>query len=167
MAMLAMFSALMVGAGWALALVPNIEFVSLLAFVAGATLGMAKGALVGAIGMFLFSATNPVGSGLAFPLLLGSQILAMLVLLLLSTAPAFPQGAGIEWEALNQEVTSLQQKGQYDRAVAVARKALELAEKNVGPEQAGISVGITEKAGKSCPRHCGISLIHNRKQPAP
>ena len=40
------------------------------------------------------------------------------------------QGAGIEWEILNQEVKSLYQQGQYDRAVVVAKKALEVAEKN-------------------------------------
>jgi hypothetical protein len=29
-----------------------------------------------------------------------------------------------EWEVLNEEVMSLHQKGQYDRAVVVANKAL-------------------------------------------
>ena len=36
---------------------------------------------------------------------------------------------GIEWETLNEEVMSLYQKGQYDRAVVVAVKALDIAER--------------------------------------
>jgi hypothetical protein len=76
MALVAMFVALMVGSGWALAMVPNVEFVTALAFTAGATLGPALGALTGAGGMFIFSATNPVGSGLAFPVLLAAQVVS-------------------------------------------------------------------------------------------
>ncbi|UCH62884.1 MAG: hypothetical protein JSU77_00015 [Fidelibacterota bacterium] len=74
MALVAMFVALMVGSGWALAMVPNVEFVTALAFTAGATLGPVLGAVTGAGGMFLFSATNPVGSGLAFPVMLAAQV---------------------------------------------------------------------------------------------
>lgn len=69
-----MFVALMVGSGWALAMVPNVEFITALAFTAGAVLGPLRGAVVGSSGMFLFSATNPLGSGLAFPVLLAAQI---------------------------------------------------------------------------------------------
>jgi len=76
MALVAMFVALMVGSGWALAMVPNVEFVTALAFTAGATLGPVLGALTGAGGMFIFSATNPVGSGLAFPVLLAAQVVS-------------------------------------------------------------------------------------------
>ena len=76
MALVAMFVALMVGSGWALAMVPNVEFVTALAFTAGATLGPVLGALTGAGGMFFFSATNPVGSGLAFPVLLAAQVVS-------------------------------------------------------------------------------------------
>ena len=83
MALVAMFVALMVGSGWALAMVPNVEFVTALAFTAGATLGPALGALTGASGMFFFSATNPVGSGLAFPVLLAAQVVSQAVVGLL------------------------------------------------------------------------------------
>ena len=55
------------------------------------------------------------------------------LLLLLGTPPVFAQGAGIEWDILNQEVQKLYRTGKYDRAVVVAKKALEVAEKNVGP----------------------------------
>ncbi len=79
MSLVAMFVALMVGSGWALAMVPNIEFVTALAFTAGATLGPLLGLAIGATGMFFFSATNPIGSGLAFPLLLASQVISMAI----------------------------------------------------------------------------------------
>ncbi len=71
-----MFVALMVGSGWALAMVPNVEFITALAFTAGAALGPLWGAVVGSTGMFLFSATNPLGSGLAFPVLLAAQMIS-------------------------------------------------------------------------------------------
>ncbi len=71
-----MFVALMVGSGWALAMVPNVEFITALAFTAGAALGPLRGAVVGSSGMFLFSATNPLGSGLAFPVLLAAQMIS-------------------------------------------------------------------------------------------
>ncbi len=80
MALVAMFIALIVGTGWALAMVPNVELVTALAFTAGATLGPVLGLITGAGGMFLFSATNPVGSGLAFPLTLGAQTIAQSVI---------------------------------------------------------------------------------------
>ena len=83
MALVAMFVALMVGSGWALAMVPNVELVTALAFTAGATLGPVLGAVTGASGMFLFSATNPVGSGLAFPVLLAAQVTGQAVMGLL------------------------------------------------------------------------------------
>jgi hypothetical protein len=76
MALVAMFVALIVGSGWALAMVPNVELVTTLAFTAGAVLGPLLGATVAASGMFLFSATNPVGSGLAFPVLLAAQVIS-------------------------------------------------------------------------------------------
>ncbi len=79
MSVAAMFTAIFIASGWALAMVPNIEVVTAVAFVSGVTLGARRGMLIGAGGMFLFSATNPVGSGLAFPLLLASQIVAMAV----------------------------------------------------------------------------------------
>lgn len=79
MSVAAMFTAIFVASGWALAMVPNIEVVTAVAFVSGVSLGTRQGALIGAGGMFLFSATNPVGSGLAFPLLLVSQMVAMAV----------------------------------------------------------------------------------------
>lgn len=79
MALVAMFAALMVGSGWALAMVPNVEFVTALAFTAGAVLGPKLGMMTGASGMFLFSVTNPIGSGLAFPVLLAAQVISQTI----------------------------------------------------------------------------------------
>jgi len=36
----------------------------------------------------------------------------------------YAQGAGIEWDILNQEALELRRVGKYDRAVVVAQKAL-------------------------------------------
>jgi len=62
------------------------------------------------------------------------QVMALAALLCLTGAMAYAQSAGSEWETLNQEVIKLYQAGKYDQAVVVAKKALEVAEKSVGPE---------------------------------
>ena len=46
------------------------------------------------------------------------------LLLLQATPPVFAQGAGSEWDILNQEVNELYRTSKYERAVVVARKAL-------------------------------------------
>ena len=58
-------------------------------------------------------------------------------LLCLFHSPLHAQGAGIEWRNLSQEVLRLYQAGQYDRALVLAKKALEVAEQNVGPQPPG------------------------------
>ena len=68
------------------------------------------------------------------------------LLLLLATPPVFAQGAGIEWEILNQEVMELNRTGKYDRAVVVAKKALEVAEKNVGPNHPDVATSLNNLA---------------------
>ena len=72
--------------------------------------------------------------------------IALLMILLSAVPQVFAQGAGIEWETLNQEVRSLYQNGQYDRAVVVAKKALEVAEKNVGPDHPDVAVSLNNLA---------------------
>ena len=65
------------------------------------------------------------------------------LLLLLAAPSLFAQGAGSEWDLLNQEVMELYRAGQYERAGVIAKKALEVAEKKEGtdlvpkPEQFG------------------------------
>ncbi len=68
------------------------------------------------------------------------------LLLLLATPPVFAQGAGIEWDILNQEVMELYRTGKYDRAVVVAKIALEVAEKNVGSNHPDVATSLNNLA---------------------
>ena len=63
--------------------------------------------------------------------------------------PALAQdrGAGIEWQTLNDEALELYRTGQYDRAVVVARKALAMAEQNVGPDHLDTATSLNNLAG--------------------
>jgi hypothetical protein len=56
-----------------------------------------------------------------------------LALLFILCTGAVAHAQGIEWETLNNEVESLYRQGLYDRAVVVAKKALQVAEQAVGP----------------------------------
>ena len=68
------------------------------------------------------------------------------LLLLLFGGAASSHAQGIEWEVLNDEVKSLYQKGQYDRAVVVAKKALDVAEKAVGPDHPSVAMSLNNLA---------------------
>ena len=59
---------------------------------------------------------------------------------------AHAQGAGVEWDALNREVMELYRAGAYDRAVAVAQKALRVAERNVGPDHPDVATSLENLA---------------------
>ncbi len=74
----AIFCALAVALGYSLMLVPNIELITVIVYLAGLTLGAKWGMLVGGTAMFIFSGLNPLGSGLSIPPLFIAQILAML-----------------------------------------------------------------------------------------
>ena len=67
-------------------------------------------------------------------------------LLLLATTSVFAQGVGIEWDILNQEVMELYRTGKYNRAVVVAKKALEVAEKKVGPNHPSVATSLNNLA---------------------
>ncbi len=71
------FSALAIGAGYALLLVPNVELVTAIVFCAGVWLGIGWGLLVGGVAELIFSVMHPFGSGLAVPPLLLTQVTAM------------------------------------------------------------------------------------------
>jgi hypothetical protein len=71
------FIALVLAMGYALAYIPNFELVTMLIFLSGYYLGIKNGLLIGFLGEFLFSALNPMGSGLIFPPMLIAQVLAM------------------------------------------------------------------------------------------
>jgi hypothetical protein len=71
---------------------------------------------------------------------------AAFILLLLVGAAASAHAQSAEWERLNQEATALYQKGEYDRAVVVAKEALEAAEKAVGPNHPSVATSLNTLA---------------------
>jgi hypothetical protein len=75
----AIFTALAVGVGFSLVLVPNVELITVVIFLSGLTLGPGWGMLVGGTAEFVFSALNPLGSGLIFPPLFVAQVLSMVI----------------------------------------------------------------------------------------
>ncbi|MCP4727706.1 MAG: hypothetical protein GY863_21885 [bacterium] len=62
--------------GYIFLTIPNIELLTLFVFFGGFLFGKIKGAFIGGISMFFFSAMNPWGSGLAFPPLIISQVVS-------------------------------------------------------------------------------------------
>ncbi len=64
------------------------------------------------------------------------------LLLLQPTPPVFAQGSGSEWDILMQEAMELHDTGEYDRGVVIARKALEVAEKNDGPDDPNVALSL-------------------------
>jgi len=74
------FTALAIGLGFSLLMVPNIELITVIVFLAGLTLGVRWGILVGGTAEFIFSVLNPFGSGLIFPPLLFSQVISMIII---------------------------------------------------------------------------------------
>ena len=55
-------------------------------------------------------------------------------------------GAGIEWDILNQEVMELYRKGEYARGVVLARKTLQIAEQNAGPDHPDVATSLNNLA---------------------
>ncbi len=53
-----------------------------------------------------------------------------------------------EWEALNSEAALLYQKGQYDKATAVAKKSLAVAEKTFGPKHPNMALSLNNLAAR-------------------
>lgn len=53
----------------------------------------------------------------------------------------------IELKALNDEVAQLYLQGQYDKALAVARKTLDLAETTFGPSHPEVAAALNNLAG--------------------
>ena len=51
-----------------------------------------------------------------------------------------------EWKTLTAEVDSLYKQGQYDRAIVVAKKALEVAEKARGPDHPDVAASLNNLA---------------------
>lgn len=74
------FTALAIGLGFSLLMVPNVELITVIVFLSGLTLGVRWGILVGGTAEFIFSVLNPFGSGLVFPPLLISQVVSMILI---------------------------------------------------------------------------------------
>jgi hypothetical protein len=74
------FAAVSVGLGFSLLMIPNVEFISIVVFISGVTLGIGWGIVVGGTAEFIFSTLNPFGSGLLFPPLLLGQVLGMITI---------------------------------------------------------------------------------------
>jgi Flp pilus assembly protein TadD len=73
-------------------------------------------------------------------------ITAFLSLVLFPGATASVHAQGSQWEMLNNEAMSLYQKGQYGRAVMVAKKALDVADKGVGPDHPDVATSLNNLA---------------------
>jgi tetratricopeptide (TPR) repeat protein len=59
-----------------------------------------------------------------------------------------PAGAqSVEWQKLTDESLSLFHQGQYDRAIATAKKALELAEQTLDPNHPIVAASLNNLAG--------------------
>ncbi|NQV29584.1 MAG: hypothetical protein HQ508_01735 [Candidatus Marinimicrobia bacterium] len=76
-ALMALWTGMIATVGIVFAFIPNIELVLLSAFLGGIALGPKRGFLVAALGEALFSALNPIGSGLGFPILYIFQIVSV------------------------------------------------------------------------------------------
>lgn len=76
-ALAAMLIALLITVGMTFVFIPNLELIIATAFLAGFLLGPRWGWWVAGLGEALFSAMNPIGSGLAFPVLYAFQIMAI------------------------------------------------------------------------------------------
>jgi len=54
--------------------------------------------------------------------------------------------AATEWGTLNKNVESLYQQGDYDGAIAVAKKALQTAERDLGPDHFNVAASLNNLA---------------------
>ena len=73
-------------------------------------------------------------------------LLAAFSILLPVSSSVFAEGADVEWDILNYEVKELYRTGKYGRAVVVAKKALEVAEENVGPYNPDVATSLNNLA---------------------
>lgn len=80
------FLALFLGLGYAFCYIPNLEFITMIAFLSGLLLGWKRGLFVALIGEAIFSIANPFGSSLVFPSLLAAQLISFAVFALLGSS---------------------------------------------------------------------------------
>jgi len=77
LALMSLWVGLIATVGILFAFVPNLELVLLVAFLGGVALGPVNGFYVAVLGEAVFSAFNPIGSGLGFPILYLFQIVSV------------------------------------------------------------------------------------------
>ena len=65
-----------------------------------------------------------------------------MVLFLFSASTVFGEGPATEWEALTSEVMKLYSSGDYTQGVKVAKRALEVAQKNDGPDHPNVALSL-------------------------
>jgi tetratricopeptide (TPR) repeat protein len=73
-------------------------------------------------------------------------VLALLPLLLAFGAAVAGCAQSDDWETLNDDAVSLYKQGQYDRALVVAKKALEGAERTGGPDHPDVATSLNNLA---------------------
>ncbi len=74
-----------------------------------------------------------------------ATIIAIAGLILATICPVHAQGT--EWERFTKEVMELYRTGEYERAVVAAKKALEVAERNAGPDHPAVATSLGNLAG--------------------
>ncbi len=74
-----------------------------------------------------------------------SAAVLLATLLSLGTSVAV-QAQGSEWERLNAEATSFYKQGRYDQAVVAEKKALQVAEQNLGPDHNDVATSLNNLA---------------------
>ncbi|MEO5364560.1 MAG: tetratricopeptide repeat protein, partial [Magnetococcus sp. DMHC-8] len=73
-------------------------------------------------------------------------------------------GAGQVWHTLNEEVDRLYQAGEYERAVVVAREALEVAKTQAGPDHPDVAASLNNLAllCRAQGQYAQAELFHHR-----
>ena len=81
-----------------------------------------------------------------------------------TTPSAVAQGAGYEWSNLNRQAIGLHQAGKYDLAEAFAKKALDLAERNVGLGHKDVATSLESLAAvyRAMERHEEAETLEER-----
>jgi len=74
------------------------------------------------------------------------KIFTITVSLFVLSNSVFAQGAGIEWDILNQEVITEYRQGNYKKATQIAKIALKVAEENVGADHPNVATSLNNLA---------------------
>lgn len=82
----------------------------------------------------------------AFTMAAKAFLTALFIVFSFGFADAQSAGAGTEWKTLNDEASRLYRLGDYDRAIVVARKALEIATQNAGPDHPDTALSLNNLA---------------------